>query len=671
MATRTISTRISLDGEKEFKQQMSSVNSELKTLKSEMTLVDAEFKGQANSMEALTAKGRVLADQIEQQKEKVAALETAYRDSAEAFGENSTKTDGYLQSLNNARAELLRLTDAQEQNNKYLDEAASSSDGCAKSIDEFGNAVKESGEKSRTFGDLVKANLTSAAIISGIKALASAFREVGQASVQLLTDTAELADNIDKASQRAGVSAEEYQKWAHAASMSGIEASTLESLMIKQQKSFADAKEGSSSLCEAYQRLGIDIRNISNSGDAFNAVIAALADMEDETTRNAIANDLFGKTYAELTPLLAEGSEGIEALKQDLVDLGGVMSDEAVKAGAAFGDSLDRLKTAFSGLKNNLSAEFLPSVTTVMDGFTLMLSGNMDEGAALIEQGLDEFGETLDRLGPYAEQALEHFAEAITDSLPEIMECAGEVVLTLADGLLQAIPELAPVAGEMIGTFVANLITHAPELLEAAGTLLYSLVSGLDAGIAPLVEQGLKLLGAVKDGVLSGVSQLREAGRNLIEGLWNGINDSVAWLKSKVAGVVNKIKSWFTGSEGFDTHSPSKWSENVFKNLMEGGGLGIDSGAEDLYGRVDDVVGGIKRRFATDIPSNVEVAARFRSVPGGVADVLTSLGLSGGTQLQGELLPITIIVRSELDGRTVAEEVTAIQAQIKRAGGRA
>lgn len=79
MAVRTISTSIKLDGEQEFKKQMSSVNSELKNLKSEMSLATAEFKGQANSMEALTTKGRLLQQQYDQQKAKVQARSRPFR----------------------------------------------------------------------------------------------------------------------------------------------------------------------------------------------------------------------------------------------------------------------------------------------------------------------------------------------------------------------------------------------------------------------------------------------------------------------------------------------------------------------------------------------------------------------------------------------------------------
>ena len=87
MAVRTISTAIKLEGEQEFKRQMGLVNSELKNLKSEMSLVTAEFSGQANTVDALSAKNRVLRQQYDQQEEKVKALEKAVREASETYGD--------------------------------------------------------------------------------------------------------------------------------------------------------------------------------------------------------------------------------------------------------------------------------------------------------------------------------------------------------------------------------------------------------------------------------------------------------------------------------------------------------------------------------------------------------------------------------------------------------
>ena len=146
MATRVISTSIKLDGEAEFKKQMSNVNSELKTLRSEMAYSEEQFKGQANTMEALTEKDRLLRKEIEQQEEKVRALEQAVRESAETFGETDKRTDAWRQSLNRAKTELIKMNRELEDTDQYLDEAKRSADKTADSIDGFGRDVKDAGD---------------------------------------------------------------------------------------------------------------------------------------------------------------------------------------------------------------------------------------------------------------------------------------------------------------------------------------------------------------------------------------------------------------------------------------------------------------------------------------------------------------------------------------------
>ena len=76
------------------------------------------------------------------------------------------------------------------------------------------------------------------------------------------------------------------------------------------------------------------------------------------------------------------------------------------------------------------------------------------------------------------------------------------------------------------------------------------------------------------------ISDMLEIGKNLLTGLWNGINDKVAWLKGKVKGVVDKIKGWFTGSDGFDTHSPSKWSKQVAVDVNRGTAIGFENSVD-------------------------------------------------------------------------------------------
>lgn len=200
MAVRTISTKLAVEGEAEYKQKIASCNSELKTLKSSLALVQSEYKNNANSMEALTAKGEALSamqtarrkrspswkrpsrtpkgtkqptptasrrrrptsrsmsqalaelkdstgDTSEEQAALTAELEKWKEELANAeAGQTAAErgVENWQQQLNKAKIELNETNEAISENDKYLDEAKKSTDGCATSIDKFGNKVKDS-----------------------------------------------------------------------------------------------------------------------------------------------------------------------------------------------------------------------------------------------------------------------------------------------------------------------------------------------------------------------------------------------------------------------------------------------------------------------------------------------------------------------------------------------
>ena len=221
MATRTIATRLTLEGEKEFKKQMGLVNGELRNLSSEMKLATAEFKGQANSAEYLTKKDEILRKEIDQQEEKVRALTQAVEDSKKVNGDASAATDRYRQQLNKAKTDLIDLNDELSSNERYLDEARTSADKCAKSIDEYGKQVKDAAKATDDFngagggkggiGDLIgqlgslKNMLLGGAVVAGLKATSDAI-------IGIVDETEEyrkIMGTLEASSQAAGYTAEQ------------------------------------------------------------------------------------------------------------------------------------------------------------------------------------------------------------------------------------------------------------------------------------------------------------------------------------------------------------------------------------------------------------------------------------------------------------------------------
>lgn len=221
MATRTIATRLTLEGEKEFKKQMGLVNGELRNLSSEMQLATAEFKGQANSAEYLTKKDEILRKEIDQQEEKVRALTQAVEDSKKVNGDASAATDRYRQQLNKAKTDLINLNDELSSNERYLDEARTSADKCAKSIDEYGKQVKDAAKATDDFngagggkggiGNLIgqlgslKKMLVGGAVVAGLKAASDAI-------IGIVDETEEyrkIMGTLETSAQTAGYTAEQ------------------------------------------------------------------------------------------------------------------------------------------------------------------------------------------------------------------------------------------------------------------------------------------------------------------------------------------------------------------------------------------------------------------------------------------------------------------------------
>lgn len=270
--------------------------------------------------------------------------------------------------------------------------------------------------------------------------------------VGLALNTADAMGEIDDMAQRTGVTAEEFQKYAYAAKLSGMETATLESAMIKAQKSFADASEGGKTASEAFSKLGLDVSNMTSDG-AFDAAIMALADIEDTTERNAIANDIFGKSYAELAPMLNSGAEGIKALKDEAVAMGGVMSNDSVAAGAEFGDMLDKTKTAMGGVFNELGLALMPMLTeflnwvivnmpeiketfsTVFGGIATVVGGVWEVFSVSLLPILKGLWEWIEPNMPLIQSAVESAFKGISD----IVGGVTEVFSGLVDGIKIAI----------------------------------------------------------------------------------------------------------------------------------------------------------------------------------------------------------------------------------------
>lgn len=367
-----------------------------------------------------------------------------------------------------------------------------------KSLNDAEKKAKDSAKAVETLGNKAAAMGKAVAIGAGV-AVTTLFG--------LATNAANVAGDIDDASQRVGMSAEEYQKWTYAAKLSGLEQEKLEQIMKKQQTVFADASMGVGTAAKAYQDLGIDITGLTADG-AFEKVIMALANTEDETKRNAIANDLFGKSYADLAPLLNSGSEGIAALRQEAVDLGGVMSNESVASGAAFGDTLDKLKTTFGTVVAEIGVQVMP----IFQKFADWIIANM----------------------PTIKATFETVFGAISTAIQWVSDNFNWLLPVLA-GVLGGF-----VAFQVISTIVGLFTTLSTVISGASGVMaiLNAVMAANPIGVVALAIGALIAIGVA---LWKNWDTVKEKAL----GLWNSIKDVFGKIGTFIKDTFDKIKSWF------------------------------------------------------------------------------------------------------------------------------
>ena len=335
-----------------------------------------------------------------------------------------------------------------------------SADGITNSISNVlsGPADTAGQEAGTKFGDSFGSKLKT-----GLMAAGAGFAALGAAGAAALgksiSDVSKYGDHVDKMSQKIGFSAEGFQKWDYVLNRAGTSIDSMAPVM----KTLSNAAVSNS---KAFQELGISQEEVANMSqeELFGKTIVALSGMEEGAERTALASKLLGRGATELAPLLNGGTEAIEEQMKMAEEYGMVMSDDAVKASADFVDAQTTLQGTLTGLKNKVTADFLPAATDVVNGLAMMASGDFMGGFELIKEGVGEF------IGN------------IASKVPDMIAKGGEMLAGFIQGLTEKIPKLATSAAEAIRSFAEGFGQNSEggsELIQKAGELMLSLGQAL------------------------------------------------------------------------------------------------------------------------------------------------------------------------------------------------
>ena len=542
--------------------------------------------------------------------------------------------------------------------------------------DRAGEAFAKS--TSSKLGTAAKA-VGSAALAVGTAAVAA-----GSAVVKATGDLAEYGDHIDKMSQKLGMSAEAYQEWDAILQHSGASIDSLEPTM---KSLFTAAQKGS----EAFDALGMSTEQVASMSqeDLFAATISALQGVEDETTRTALAQELLGRGAQELGALLNTSAEDTEEMRQRVHELGGVMSDEAVKSAAQYQDTLQDMQTAMQGVGRELISEFLPSITGVMEGITAIFSGDTEGGVGMITQGLNDMlngiVEKIPEIIEIGSEIVFGLLEGLFNSIPQLFETGIVLLEKLLSGIGQASSQIIPAAFSIIKTLILGLIKHLPDIILTGIDLLFGIIQGLVDAIPDLVSMlpeiidaltngllarlpeiisaGIQLIIALGRGLIQAIPQLiamlpqvitsiinvfrntdwLSIGANIVNGVWEGIKSLWSTLVSALRDSVTQL--WQNAKAALGIASPSKKFKYIGEMTTEGTIEGIEDTEAEMTRTVRDIYSGVTDTAQAALqPVSYGGAAR-EEIEQQVSYTLQATGTTGETM---------IVVPLSIDGREIA-----------------
>ncbi len=448
MAQRTVSTRIAIDGEAQYKQAVTTINAELKKYGSALGLVDSQYKTNANSIKALTARQKALSDLQAVQTTKIKELNAAYKNAQSAvdayrdrneeltkkittneaaleklkntegdttdqqnkltaeteklrgqLAENEARltaaekgTNDWQTSLNKTQVELNKTNEEIKQNDKYLGEAKKSTDKTATSIDEFGNKTK----KSKDSLEALSTALVSAGIVRGLKELADAFIACAEASV------------------------------AYESAMTGVEKTT--DLTDAELSAMSDSfKQLSSDIPMTAAELAGIAENAGQLGISKDYIVDFTATMADLGVATNLSGEQAAQTFAKFANITGMAQEDFERLGSAVVALG----NNSATTEADIADMALRLAAA--GTQAGMSQADVVALAAAMSSVGLeseaggtAFSKTINMMTTAVETGSEQLTDFANVAGMSAEEFAKAYKEDAAGALIAFIEGLGD-----------------------------------------------------------------------------------------------------------------------------------------------------------------------------------------------------------------------------------------------------
>jgi hypothetical protein len=306
---------------------------------------------------------------------------------------------------------------------------------------------------------------------------------------------AEVADQMGKLAQSAGVPVEAFSRLAYAANLSDVSTEDLGSSMSKLDKTMASAFSGADKgAAAAFKALNVQITDTSGKMKTSEEVMLQVADrfagLEDGAAKTALAQQLFGKSGAELIPLLNQGADGIWDMEAAADQFGVTVTAAGAASAEQFNDSLTKLKKIGEGVAIRVAADLTPSLSKLAD----QLIGTATKGDTLNEAA-KVLANTLRVL-----VSAGAVVAGIFEAVGKVIGAAAAAVVQVMDGDFKGAKETMKLLGDDLAEVASSTTDH-----------LKAIWSNEDKGVAGGMKQQEKPVKRSADRMVQHIEQVKKA----------------------------------------------------------------------------------------------------------------------------------------------------------------
>ena len=568
-----INIKLSLDG-KDLEHEIKEINKDLKEQQKDLRAINTNLRYDSSNLELWRKRQAQLNDILNGTKERLAKQ-----------NEQLAKAKEGLKLGTISEAEFRKL----ERNIAYTEA----------DIRRVNSQLETTKDKMKALGNEKFDNLTK---LGGTltKSLTAPILGAVTALTALATKGVNTADELNNTAKKIGMNVEALQEWNHVATMAGVETSNLEKAFSKVNNIIADIALGDvKSFAGVFHALGISMDEIEGKSteEAFEIIREALNQVEDQSLRTALANNLFGdKLGSELIPLLSMEADEISDLRDEARKLGLITEDQIEQVGG-YKDSLDRLKQsttalsveiatvmipAMSGVVSILQDKLIPAVRTAVEWWqnlddrtkkiivvltTLAATigpvisvigkvGPVIKGVSVIFKALGTAGFfagtgiNFATLGIGALIAIVVMALMQSESFKELLKQLFDVFMKLLEPIMKLVEvlmeALKPILDVVVGIFnkLIDLLVPLIDIILKPLIKQFEFLGSLFEKLTPLIEMVGNILSSVLGPALEVIGNILEPIFNILEKiikLFEKIFNFAADIGDKVGGVLGGI----------------------------------------------------------------------------------------------------------------------------------